>query len=99
MQTFDGKKSRDLLVVLINVLQQDPIRPNAQPAVYSPGPRGPLVGVELLQRFLYALQAVLGLLGHGAPQVQNPAPTDRSRLRHLGGPLGKQTNEMTLQRT
>ena len=87
MQALDRKKSRNLLIVLVDVFQQDPVRPHTQPAVNTAGACGSLVGVEFLQGFLDALQPIFGLLGHRAAQVQNPAAANGCGLRHLGGPL------------
>lgn len=82
MKTLDGKEPGDLLVVLVDVLEQYAVGPDAQPAVDAARARGALVGIQLLKRFLNALQAVLGLLRNRAAQVENSATTDRSGFAH-----------------
>lgn len=80
VQRLDREESGDLLVVLVHVLQQQTVAPHAQPRVDAPGPQRPLFRVQLLERFLYALQPVLGDVRHRGAQVQHPAPADGRRV-------------------
>lgn len=83
METLDGEKPRDFLVVFIDVLEQYPVAPDAEPAVDAARPDRSLLRVQLLQGLLDALQAVLRHLRHGTAEVEHSTPADWSRVAHL----------------
>lgn len=72
-------------MVFVDVLQEDAVGPDAEPAVDASGAGGSLVGVELLQRLLDALQAVFGLLGHARAQIQDSASAYWGGFGHFDG--------------
>lgn len=85
MEALYREKPGDLLVIFVHVLEEYPVGPHAQPTVDPLGSRGALVGIQFLQWFLDALKTILGLLGYGTAQVQDPTAADRCRFRHFGG--------------
>uniref|UniRef100_A0A8D8JK78 (northern house mosquito) hypothetical protein n=1 Tax=Culex pipiens TaxID=7175 RepID=A0A8D8JK78_CULPI len=83
MQGIDREEARDLLAVLVHVLQQDAVGPDAKPRVDAFGADGPLRGVQTAQRLLDALEAILTLPGHGTTEVQYTTATDWCRVSHV----------------
>lgn len=84
MKRLDREEPGDLLAVLVDVLQQEAVAPDAQPGIDSTCPESTLLGVEFAQRLLNAQQTLLARVRHGAAQVEDSASAVR-RCRVLIG--------------
>lgn len=84
VQRLDGKEPGDFFTILVDVLQEQAVAPDAEPGVDAAGSDGPLLGVELAQGLLTADQSVLAHVGHRAPEVEHPAAAVRGRDVRVG---------------
>ena len=65
VQRVNREEARHLLAILVDVFEQEAVGPDGQPGVDALGAQRAIIRVELAQRLLDALQAVLGHVGHG----------------------------------
>ena len=66
VQSLDREEPGDLLAVLVHVLQQQAVAPDAQPGVQSTCSQGTLFWVQFSQRFLDSEQTFLARVRHRA---------------------------------
>lgn len=75
VQRLDGEEPRDLFAMLVDVLQQKAVAPDAQPRVDTASAHRTLLRIQLLEGLLNAEQALLAGVRHGAAQIEHPTPT------------------------
>lgn len=79
MQGLDGKEPGDLLAMLVDVLQQETIAPDAEPGVDAARSQRSLLGIEFAKWLLHSEEALFARMWHGTSQVEHPAATIRRR--------------------
>lgn len=108
VQGLDGKEPGDLLAMLVDVLQQETIAPDAEPGVDAARSQRSLLGIEFAKWLLHSEEALFARMWHGTSQVTHTRTLNHHKNRKTkslievwcleGTVIGKHCLRRTLKR-